>query len=105
MGCEWHGGGLVGEARDMATGAHTTDEPVEGEPGYDQPGPQHTGHGETGTPVVDDHGHDDHGHDDHGHDDHGAPDDRWVLLPVGVGLVLGIVLVVLLGLGADVSPF
>ena len=90
----------MGEARAMATGAHTTDEPVEGEPGYDQPGPQHTGHGETGTPVVDEHG-----HDEHGHDEHGAPDDLWVLLPIGVGLVLGIVLVVLLGLGTDVSPF
>lgn len=53
-------------------------------------------------------GHDDHPHDDHGHDDHGAhgsEGDSWVLAPIGVGVVLGIVLIVVLGIGADVSPF
>lgn len=55
-------------------------------------------------------GHDDHSHDDHGHDDddhgaHGSGGDSWVLLPIGVGVVLAIVLLVVFGIGADVSPF
>lgn len=60
----------------------------------------------------DDHGHDDHdhGHDDHGHghDDHGAhgpADDAWVIPPVVIGLIIGIIVVVVLGLGTDASPF
>jgi hypothetical protein len=51
-------------------------------------------------------GHDDHGHDDHG--DHPVEDPRWVLAPVVVGLIVGIVLVIVLttiGGGADVGPF
>ena len=83
----------------MASGHthHDSDEvaeefPGEGEPigGYDDL----DGHG--------DHGHDDHGHDDHGH---GAPDDKWVLLPVGIGLLIGIIIVAALGLGSGVAPF
>lgn len=50
------------------------------------------------------HGHDDHGHG-HGHDDHGpAERDSWVLLPLAVGLVIGIVIALLLGTGSGVSP-
>jgi hypothetical protein len=55
-----------------------------------------------------DHGHDDHGHDDHGHDDHGdhpTESPGWVLLPLLVGLVLGIVLIVVLGLQPDAPAF
>ena len=53
-----------------------------------------------------DHGHDDHdhGHDDH-HDDHGSGGNAWVLVPLIVGLVIGIALVVLFGLGAGVPEF
>jgi len=58
----------------------------------------------------DDHAHDDHGHDDHGHghDDHGAhgdTGDAWVIPPIVVGLVIGLIVVVVLGLGTDVAPF
>lgn len=54
----------------------------------------------------DGHGHDDHGHDDHGHghDDHGPADDAWVVPPIAIGLVIGIIVVVLLGLGSGVAP-
>lgn len=51
------------------------------------------------------HVHDDHGHaahDDH-HDDHGPADDRWVLAPILVGLVIGAILVAVLGFGSDVA--
>ena len=47
--------------------------------------------------------HDDHGHDDHGH---GEPEgDTWVLVPLVIGLVIGIIVVAVVGLGADVAPF
>jgi len=42
--------------------------------------------------MVDDH---DHAHDD---DSHGAADDAWVLLPLAVGAVIGIVLAVIFAL-------
>lgn len=55
-----------------------------------------------------DHGHDAHGHDDHGHDDHhgdhGPADDKWVLAPIIVGIVIGIAIVALLGVGTGASP-
>ena len=83
--------------------------------GHEVPG--HGAPGGGGAPVDehghghddhhDDHGHDDHGHDDH-HDDHGAhgpADDAWVLLPIVVGIILGVILIVVLGLGTDASPF
>ena len=50
------------------------------------------------------HGHDDHGHDDH-HDDHGSGGDAWVLPPLLVGFIVGVVLIVVLGLGTDAAPF
>jgi hypothetical protein len=71
----------MGDTLPMASGAHDSD------------------HGH------DDHGHDAHGHDAHGHDAHGPADDAWVLIPIGVGLVIGIVLLVVLGLGAVVAPY
>jgi hypothetical protein len=71
--------------------------PGEGEPvgGYDEDDPH----------ADDHHGHDDHGH---GHDDHGShgpPDDKWVLLPIAVGLIIGVIIVAFLGLGSSASPF
>ena len=54
--------------------------------------------------AHDDHGHDAHGHDDHG--DHPVEDPKWVLVPMVIGLVVGLVLVIgLLGLNAGASPF
>ena len=48
--------------------------------------------------------HDD--HDDHGHgDDHAAADDAWVLVPMAVGLVIGLVVAAALGLGSAVAAF
>lgn len=54
--------------------------------------------------VHDDHDdHDGHGdHDDHG--DHPAESARWVLVPLGAGLVIGLIVAVLLGLDAG-APF
>lgn len=60
----------------------------------------------------DDHDHGSHDHDDHdahdAHDDHDAhpPEDpRWVLLPLAVGLVAGVIVLVLLGLSSGATPF
>jgi hypothetical protein len=57
----------------------------------------------------DDHGHDQHGHDQHGHDDHhavahGAGGDAWVLPPLLIGLVIGIVLIAIFGLATGAAP-
>ena len=54
-------------------------------------------------------GHDDHGHDDHDHghddhDDHGTGGDAWVLIPIGVGLVIGLIIAVYFGLASGASP-
>lgn len=95
----------------MATGQHGTDTHQRGEedPGHGEPGGPGAPVSEAGEPVdphAVDHGHDgphDHGH--HGHDAHGPADDAWVLIPIGVGLVIGIVLLVVFGLGADVAPY
>lgn len=59
--------------------------------------------------VHDDHGHGAHGHDDHddhGHGDghHGAGGDSWVLVPLLVGLVIGIVVLAVLGLDSGAAP-
>ena len=69
------------------------EDPGEGEPvgGYDAP------------EDHDDHGHDDHGHDDH--DAHGEADDKWVLVPLIVGLVIGLAVALYFGLGSAVSEF
>lgn len=61
------------------------------------------------SPVVPEVGHapDDHGHDDHGHDDHGdhpVEDPKWVLGPLALGLVVGLVLVIVLGLRSGALP-
>lgn len=45
--------------------------------------------------------HDDHGH---GHDDHGSGGDAWVLIPIGIGLVIGLLLALYFGLGSGASP-
>lgn len=48
----------------------------------------------------------DHAHDDH--DDHGAhphEDPRWVLGPIAVGVVIGVVLVLVLGLESGATGF
>jgi len=46
------------------------------------------------------------GHDDHDdHDDHGpAEDARWVLIPLLVGLVIGIILIAVFGLQSGAHP-
>ncbi len=54
------------------------------------------------------HGHDVHGHDVHGHDDHGdhpVEDPKWVLAPVVVGVIIGVVLLILLQLDSGATPF
>jgi hypothetical protein len=48
--------------------------------------------------------HDDHGHDAHGHDDHGSGGDAWVLIPIGIGLLIGLLLALYFGLGSGASP-
>lgn len=60
------------------------------------------------SPATPEAGHepDDHGHDDHDdHGDHPAEDPKWVLLPLVVGLFLGVVVVIVLGLASDAIPF
>jgi hypothetical protein len=82
-----------------------------------QDGPMATGHDAAtihdDRDHTDDHGHDDHdhGHDDHdhGHDDHDghghvADAGGWVLIPLVVGAVVGLVLAVVFGIGADALP-
>jgi hypothetical protein len=78
----------------MAAGpdSHTVDE--EGEQ-------EHPGHGEPVGGFEHDH---DHGHDDHGHDDHGSGGDAWVLIPIVIGLVIGLALALWFGLGSGASP-
>jgi hypothetical protein len=49
--------------------------------------------------------HDDHGHDAHGHDDHGSGGDFWVVPPLVIGLIIGIVLVVLFGLESGAAAY
>ena len=48
------------------------------------------------------HGHDDHDDHGHGHDDHRHGDGSgWVLIPLAAGLVVGLVLAIVFGIGAD----
>lgn len=43
--------------------------------------------------------HDSHdSHDSHGHDDHGAVSSTWVIPPLVIGVIIGIVLLAVLGL-------
>lgn len=51
------------------------------------------------------HGHDDHGHGHDDHGDHGSGGDAWVLIPIAVGLIIGLVILVALGLASDAAPF
>ena len=55
------------------------------------------------------HGDADAGHDDdadHGdHGDHGPADDRWVLLPLVAGLLIGLAIATAFGLASSASPF
>ena len=82
---------------------HGHDAPLQDDP--DHAAAAHGGHAAQDDP----HGHDDshdphdaHGHDDH-HDDHGPVDDRWVLPPILVGLVIGVIIVVLLGFASGAA--
>ncbi|MCU1454683.1 MAG: hypothetical protein JWN46_2829 [Acidimicrobiales bacterium] len=82
----------------MATGSdlHDADDQVahgeDAHAGHD--GPDDHGHGA--------HGHDGHGLGGHGHDDdHVVASDGWVLVPLGVGLVLGLLILILLGLNSS----
>jgi hypothetical protein len=70
------------------------EDPGEGEPvgGYDAH-EDHDAHGD----------HDDHGHDDHGA--HGEADDKWVLVPLIAGLLIGLAVALYFGLGSAVSEF
>ena len=89
----------------MAAGHDSTTVDEEGpheHPGEGEPVGGHDGHD-----SHDDHGHDDHGHDahdDHGHDDHGSAGDRWVLLPLIIGLLIGLAIAVFFGLASGASP-
>ena len=64
-----------------------------------------------GHDAHDDHGHDAHGHDDHddhghgGHDDHGSGGDFWVVPPIAIGLIIGIILVVVFGLESGAAAY
>ncbi len=61
-----------------------------------------------GHDAHDDHGHDDHGHDAHGHDDHdahGSGGDFWVVPPLVIGMIVGIVLVVVFGLESGAAAY
>lgn len=45
-------------------------------------------------------------HDEHGaHDDHPVDDPKWVIAPLVLGAVIGIVLIVVLGFQSGASPF
>jgi hypothetical protein len=59
------------------------------------------------SPAVPEEGHepDDHGHDDHDdHGDHPAENPVWVLGPVAVGIVVGLVILLLVGLASGAAP-
>lgn len=89
-------------ADDVGASNVDLDEAHHAHDGHVSPAVPEPGH----EPHHDDHGHDDHGHDDHG--DHPVESPAWVLAPVVVGLIVGIVLVILLstlGGGSDSTPF
>lgn len=72
-------------------------------PGHESPADPEPGH------DPDAHGadHDDHhGDSEDDHDDgHSVEDPKWVLAPLLVGLVLGIIVIIVLGVASDASPF
>ncbi len=78
-------------------GAH--EHPGEGEPVGGFEGPFDDEHAQS------DHEDDDHGHGHgHGHDDHHASGgDAWVLIPIAIGLVIGLILALYFGLGSGAS--
>lgn len=50
--------------------------------------------------------HDDHGtHDDHHDEDRPVDDPRWVLGPLAVGVLVGVILVIILGVQSGATPF
>ena len=63
--------------------------------------------------MTDDHAHDGFDEDAHthladdDHDDHGHPpeDPKWVLLPLAVGFVIGVIVLVVLGIDAGAAAF
>lgn len=86
----------------MATGSDTPavdEEGVHEHPGGGEPvgGFAHT---DDAHAAHDDHGH---GHDDH-HDDHGSGGDGWVLIPIAIGLIIGLALALYFGFGSGASP-
>jgi len=93
----------------MATDADT---PTVDEEGFhEHPGEGEPTGGHEGDEVIagvdhDDHGHDDHdhGHHDDAHADHASGGDAWVLIPIGIGLVIGLLLALYFGLGSGASP-
>ena len=56
-----------------------------------------------GHDAHDDHGHDAHG--DHGHEAHGSGGDFWVVPPLVIGAIIGIVLVVVFGLDSGAAAY
>lgn len=63
-------------------------------PGHESPADPEPGHEEH------------HGDSEDDHDDgHAVDDPKWVLAPLAIGLVIGLIVVIVLGLGTDASPF
>jgi hypothetical protein len=96
----------------MATGSDTPT--VDEEGAHEHPGEGEPVGGHEGDDVIagyqDDHngghhGHDDHAHLDDEHADHGSGGDAWVLIPVAIGLVIGLIVALYFGLGSGASPF
>ena len=102
---------------------HGHDAPMQDHPDHDAS--EHGGEAAQDAPdgtdpsaEAEDDGHDDHGHgahddhdDDHGHGghddhgDHGPVDDKWVLAPIAVGLVIGLILAIIFGLASGAASF
>jgi hypothetical protein len=88
----------------MAAGpdSHTVEEEAPAEhPGQGEPIGGIEGEEHDHDDLAPGHGHDDHGH---GHDDHGTGGDAWVLVPIAIGLVIGLILAIWFGLGSGASP-
>lgn len=72
---------------------HGHDAPMQDDP--DHHTHEHGGHAAQDDPE---------GHAPDAHGGHGPADDAWVLLPLAVGLAIGIVLVVIFGLASGAVP-